>query len=695
MAEPMAKKRKMESPAGGGGQAGSFAARMMAKMGYQEGQGLGASGHGRLEPIMTQARPTGAGLGAVKEKTQQAKAEEKRQAKLRGDKVLEDPENEDNTRRRKQSKVRGPSKAKPSRPKQKISLEGLAVPPVLQGIIDATGPSGPKLLTSTTGLLSMGMVPSETETETEKLQRRARSDLEGFQQEWDALKARKEYFEEQEQQLEKDVVKLDGGNLDWMVNAVEDLQEDASCDELIQKLEGLEVSVKARGIEDCDLRDIAVATLHPFFKIAMENWAPLQDSMCFVPHIHRLKHVLGVGDHRDEALMLSNGNQYPQKQSNSTTPYETMIYTLWLPAVRSCITNDWDVNDPGPLTALIEAWKPLLPTFILTIVINQLIVQRLAKAVADWSPKRGRKLSRNTHPPHVWLFPWLQYLDDYHTDPKGSSGLLVDVKRKFKTVLSTWNLSTDVLPGLSQWRDVLGSELDTILIRHLLPRLALYLSENLTIDPQDQDLRPLEHVLQWTSFFQASTISQLFAAEFFPKWQVILHLWLISEPNYDEIRQWFIWWKEQIPESVNTHPVTEAEWNKGLELITKALDLGEKAKHELPPPVASPVPLVADHLTPAPSAAPSKSKPAQAEATFKDVVEDWCVDQGLIIMALREADPQTGYPLYRITASASGRGGVIVYLKGDVVWVRSGRGDGVVWSPVGLDDSLVSRAEKK
>ena len=67
--------------------ANSFAARMMAKMGYKEGQGLGSSGQGIVTPIEAQARPTGAGLGVVREKTKQAREEEKRAAASRGDEV--------------------------------------------------------------------------------------------------------------------------------------------------------------------------------------------------------------------------------------------------------------------------------------------------------------------------------------------------------------------------------------------------------------------------------------------------------------------------------------------------------------------------------------------------------------------------------------------------------------------------------
>ena len=698
----------------------SFAAKMMAKMGYVEGQGLGATGRGRLAPIETQLRPQGAGLGAVKEKTKQAKDEEKREAAFRGE-AVEDSSEEEKRRRKELKKKRlsgvSSSASTPGgRPKLKYrtateieaATDGLQVPNVLKSIIDATG-AETKLLTSAAGLMASNssMVPSETEAM--KIARRARRDLEAFADEWSGLAERKKYFEMQEIQL---VQEIDEGDLsvhglEGVIGAIQELQQlilelsgtdSASTvwEEMTPRLEALEFEFKD-SIDALTLQEVAVAAIHPIFNIAMQEWDPLRQPIHVAQYIQRLRQILGIKpESTSGAVALQHGIQYTKTQSKSTTPYETMIYTLWLPQIRSTITNHWDVYDPNPLIATVEAWQSILPPFVLANVIDQLVVQRLTQAVAAWKPQSTHKRSRHVQPPHVWLFPWLQYLDEQHTDPKSPSGLLADVKRKFKVVLSTWDLACGIPPGLHNWRSVLHSELTSVLIRYLLPRLALHLGENLVIDPSDQDLSSLEQALQWTAFFPASTFAQLLATEFFPKWHSTLHLWLTSSPNYDEIREWFLWWKNQLPAEMNELPTIAAEWTKGLETITLALDLGAEAADHLPPPPAGPAPPIS-HTTPRTTDTPSKvSTIREAPTTFRDVVEEWCAEQGLIMMPLREADSQTGLPLFRITASASGRGGVVVYLKGDVIWARATTSkalEGKPFRPVGLDEALVARAE--
>ena len=702
----------------------SFAAKMMAKMGYVEGQGLGASGRGRLAPIETQLRPQGAGLGAVKEKTKQAKEEEKREAAFRGE-IVEDSSEEERKRRRKQKEKRlsgavsgtstpGGSRAKPklkyrTAAEIEAAADGLEVPNVLKSIIDATGKST-KLLTSTAGLMTPNGGNTAAETEAMKIARRARNDLEAFVDEWNGLADRKNYFEMQSSELTKETDQQEEEirRLKGVTSIVEELHrmaisraivEDMSSawNDLIGKLESLEVEYRDE-IDAYALSEVAVAAIHPLLRSEMGSWEPLKDPTHLVTYFQRLRGILEIKSSGDSSTVtLQNGYNHSSAHSKSTTHYETMMYTLWLPQVRSAIINDWDVHDPNPLISLIEPWKSVLPSFILANIVDQLIVQRLTTAVADWKPRSSHRRSRHTQPPHVWLFPWLQYLDEHHTDPKSSSGLLADVKRKFRVLLDTWDLSAGILPGLRNWREVLRSELDNVLIRHLLPRLALHLQENFDVDPQDQVLAPLSQALAWKDFFKPSTIAQLLVAEFFPKWHNILYIWLTSDPDYDEIRRWYLWWKEQIPSEINEVAAVEAEWNKGLETITLALDLGDDVKSELPPPVAGPVKPLTQPSTPLPvvnagSNGASAKKPVVQEATFKEVVEDWCAENGVIMMPLREAHAVTGLPLFRITASASGRGGVVAYLKGDVIWAQ-GKKDKSSWAPVGLDDGLVGRAE--
>lgn len=722
---------KKAQKTGGGGAKMSFAQKMMAKMGYQEGQGLGADGAGMVNPIEVKMRPQGAGVGAVKEKTQQYKDEQRRAAERRGEEYEDSSEEERKARRERRKKAHGGAASGGSgtstpgggrKPKQKYrtvadvqaAAPGLEVPQqMLSSIIDATG-SERKMLTSAAGIKTPTGVPMDSEAE--KLAKRERLELEAFIEAWHSVQEQKIYVEEHEgqHQVEIDQQEDDMQRLQTVVAAIEDLElqpADASAmgdepdqspwDVLIAKLETIQTNHK-HDIHRYGLSEAAIGALTPLFKQRLADWEPLLKPDKLVADLSRIRIMLGMDSGQDVAP--NNGHAAfdepygKSRRQKATTAYESLIYTIWLPKMRTTTTN-WDALQHESMAAVVQAWRPLLPPFIYTHLIDQLIVPELIAGLQTWDPRKRshhHKTQTVKHvQPHTWIFPWLPYLTPYHLDARASDGLLVDFKRRLRQVLDTWDVSRP-FPGLQEWRNLLHTELDHILVRHILPRLAFHLSSKFTVDPSDQDLAPLHDVLRWQDCFKVDIMARLLVAEFFPKWLATLHLWLTTEDaDLTEVGQWLNWWQEQIPKKINAHPHVLEQWTKGTDMLKTALDLLEAdiPLSSLPAPDAGPAKPIAKEMARKLNARPPPKVHIE-EGDFKDVVEAWCADEDLTMVPLREAHPTNGQPLFRITASATGKGGVIVYIQGDIVWAQA-KVDRGSYFQMGLDEGLIARAEGK
>jgi len=233
------------------------------------------------------------------------------------------------------------------------------------------------------------------------------------------------------------------------------------------------------------------------------------------------------------------------------------MWNIWLPRVRSSVNNDWDPHDPSSAVHLYEVWSTFLPAFIRDNILDQLILPKVSKAVADWNPRQ------HTVPLQAIVFPWLPHVGLRLED------VLSDARRKVKGLLRGWSVS-DSIEDFSAWHEVFDvGDWDAMVLKYIVPKLGATLREEFRINPRQQDMAPLERVLVWANLLRPSILVQLLEAEFFPKWLDVLHFWLIQpRPNFDEIAQWYAYWKGVFPESVQSLPDVQSGFTRGLQLIS-------------------------------------------------------------------------------------------------------------------------------
>jgi len=670
-----------------------FGAKMLAKMGYKGEGGLGKEGAGISEPIQVVMRGTKGGVGIVTEKSEQQRREERRKAEANGEKYVDSEEEEREERKRKKAKARGEARTAGPRPKKtlfELEAAGMHVPLALQSIIDAT--TGASTPTSGVSLRGPDTIPFEN-----SLQARVRRDLNSFSEAFEELQIESQSIPPQEYALDKELEALEK-----QMEELEDMQarlESLRVGTFEAVCEGLR-SLRA-AYPKKPLHRESVAVIHPHFSKMVASWAPLEDALEGVaasfsemsniiqPRSRRV--VSDAYTHPSEALVSRTAiDEEDTIRRGTSSSYETMMLRLWLPAVSSAITQ-WEVKEPKPMVHLFETWGPVLPPFIAKRVLDQ-ISRKLLTSIHEWNPRKFKKS------PHTWIMEWLPFLKASDLDPKGS-GLVAEAKRKIRHALQSIDLSRGPLPGMEQWRRVFGKmEFDHLITSHLVPRFAAYLRDNFEINPAEQDLAPLEAVFAWRGLVSNQVLGELLKTQFFPKFLDIIHQWLTSEEVvFKEVEGWIAWWRDEIlKDEINSLSSVASGWNEAYTLINQALDLGDARMTDLPAPRIESTGATPE--TPQFSKSINKEPPRPAaqveEATFRDVVEEFCAEENLLMQPLREAHSLTGLPLFRITASASGKGGAIAYLKGDVLWVQNKK-DKSLWEPTALDEALIAKAEGK
>lgn len=626
-------------------------AKLLAKMGYKPGLGLGKELQGIIAPIDAKLRTPGVGLGKVEEhKPKVVFGKDILKPKVEDGGVdmdiVSDYEGSDdeNSKRKRRKRTK---KEYVTRSAEEILTERMSggyarydhSSIISTKVIDMRGPER-KVFSS---YHEIDLEKLENESEESVHLRKNEGDLVMNQAEIKKIDNQLDNLNEQRKSIKKSIQR-----------EKQSLSRLESLNDLSEKLRKEKAKLSAfqlvRMYHDCKQNhgqefktfnlDIVFRTMiTDSFKGFLNDWKPLNNPEQYKEEFITMKQLLHSTDRK---------------------LFDTILWNHWMPRVRREIVSWPSIKACNEVINFLESWVPVIPTWLFANLMDQMIMPRIEREIEEWNP------CTDPIPVHSWILPWIPLTGDDIFSPA-----FIVIRRKLGTALKDWHPSdSSAKLILEPWKSIFSPEVwDSFLFSCIVPKLSDLIA-SFVINPRDQKVDSWNWFISWYPLANPTFLGQVLCQHFFPRWLQVLHQWLNSTPDLAQVSNWYLGWKSMVPQEIQEQKPIHDHFLRAqkmmyaaLEGLPVVLDVGQnqqvKAEH---------VKFRHQLLSEAASAS------TDSKFNFKHLVSDKADKNGIIFMPIPNKY-QEGKQIYQL-------GNDRVYLDSSVVYVHNP--DTKKWNPTSL-----------
>lgn len=389
--------------------------------------------------------------------------------------------------------------------------------------------------------------------------------------------------------------------------------------------------------KEFNLADLAPGVIAPLVKDKLRHWNPLEEPTKHIDLIKKWSDLLDFS--RDKTTTLFD-------------PFPAFVWSAVIPSFRRA-SNDWNPRNYAIMVALLQSWIRVFPDWMMDNIFDQIVLSRLTQEVTAWDPLT------DVVPIHSWIQPWEDVLKQ-----KLETNVYKIIREKLSKALQAWSPEDrSALAMLKPWKNSFpNEEMQIFLHKNIVPKLEVRLSE-IVINPLHQNMEIFIQVWEWNEVLSTQVMAGILEKYFFNKWMQTLVIWLNQSPNFDEVSRWYTGWKTLFSDEILKVPTVHDHFRRALELMSRATGMSFPNIPEQIQESRAPPSLMDIKIAPLPN------------LDLRDLVSQKCAERSIIFVQV-PGRRENGKQVYRVGKLFCCFEKSILHASGD---------GGVTWTPMSLN----------